>query len=330
MKANLQVFQNKARSFLSKIKYIHHHILGMNLRNSEFIFKHNPIHLYALVDNKIQTKLALQEKAIPTPKMYFYLDTYFELKESLSRLRKLEKFVLKPANGFGGEGVLLIQELQNHNFITPGGRAFSNSDLLSHMQDIFSGIYSLNQAPDQLLCEEKLESHPLMAELTHKGIPDLRIVLFQGVPILSMLRLSTFKSQGRANLHQGGIGVGIDLETGKTKHAIYAKKYIQQHPDNGANLLNFEIPQFQETLLLASRCYDAAPLGYMGADIVFDEHKGPLVLELNVRPGLMIQMANRLGIRPLLAEINQTPLHQLSHTEKVALGQSLYKKHKLA
>ena len=45
---------------------------------------------------------------------------------------------------------------------------------------------------------------------------------------------------------------------------------------------------------------DLAPLGYLGVDIVLDRELGPMMLELNARPGLAIQIANNQGLAPIL------------------------------
>lgn len=47
---------------------------------------------------------------------------------------------------------------------------------------------------------------------------------------------------------------------------------------------------------LAAGCYELCGLGYIGVDMVLDEEKGPLILELNARPGLNIQIANDCGL----------------------------------
>ncbi len=44
-------------------------------------------------------------------------------------------------------------------------------------------------------------------------------------------------------------------------------------------------------------------LGYQGIDIVLDREQGPLILELNARPGLNIQIANRAGLHKRLTAI---------------------------
>lgn len=309
-----------------KVRYIRDNVLGMNLRNSEFIFKHNPLKLFRLVDNKILTKEALIRHGIQTPKMYFAVKSYFEVKRLHERFLRHETSVMKPANGFGGEGVVIVNKVSADGYEVSGMGTMTVKQMDDHARDILSGIYSLTQMPDHALCEEKLEPDPAIASLTYKGIPDIRVVLFRGVPVMAMLRLSTLKSKGKANLHQGGIGVGVDLATGHTLHAIQSGQYLTHHPDNGTPLIGVSLPHWQSVVDLATRCYDAAPLGYLGVDIVLDPRRGPMVLELNARPGLMIQMANRMGLKPILMTLRKEPLKDLSHAEKTALGQSLYAK----
>jgi glutathione synthase/RimK-type ligase-like ATP-grasp enzyme len=54
---------------------------------------------------------------------------------------------------------------------------------------------------------------------------------------------------------------------------------------------------------MASRCYELSGLGYVGVDFVLDRNQGPLILELNARPGLAIQMANGNGLHHRLRKV---------------------------
>ena len=64
----------------------------------------------------------------------------------------------------------------------------------------------------------------------------------------------------------------------------------------GAHLDDIGIPDWGGLLRLASRCFDVTGLGYLGCDIVIDANAGPLLLEMNARPGLAIQIANGSGL----------------------------------
>jgi alpha-L-glutamate ligase-like protein len=219
--------------------------------------------------------------------------------------------------------VIVVTERRGERFETLGGRQLSIRHLESHLSDILGGVYSLNQRYDEAMIEQRIHAHPLLAALSYRGLPDLRIVMFRGVPLLAMLRLATKASRGRANLHVGGIGVGVDLVSGRTTMAISGRRQIFAHPDTGQPLLRMRIPRWEDVLRIAARCADAVALGYLGVDIVLDEERGPLVLELNARPGLMIQLANRRGLRPLLTAAEQRARPGLSVAERVQLGRQI-------
>ncbi|MRR31196.1 alpha-L-glutamate ligase-like protein, partial [bacterium] len=51
--------------------------------------------------------------------------------------------------------------------------------------------------------------------------------------------------------------------------------------------------------------FEMTGLGYLGVDLVIDRDRGPLLLELNARPGLAIQLANRHGLRTRLDQVDR-------------------------
>ena len=115
---------------------------------------------------------------------------------------------------------------------------------------------------------------------------------------MSMIRLATKLSDGRANLHQGAIGVGISIKTGLPLFAAQHNKRIEVHPDTNANLSELRIPFWDEHLRLAALCATMTPLGYFGADISTDSKRGPL---------LAIQIANGCGLLKRLRLIESLP-----------------------
>jgi len=149
------------------------------------------------------------------------------------------------------------------------------------------------------------------------------VIVFHGVPLMAMLRLATVASRGRANLHLGGIGVGINLTTGLTTYAVAGKRWLTLHPDTEVPLSGVRIPRWADLLAIAARCADAIPLGYLGIDLTLDAKSGPCVLELNARPGLSIQLANRRGLRPLIAAVEQQGQKERSASERVRFGQEI-------
>jgi alpha-L-glutamate ligase-like protein len=122
---------------------------------------------------------------------------------------------------------------------------------------------------------------------------------------MAMVRLPTRLSDGKANLHQGAIGVGIDIPTGLTRRGVWGNEIIREHPDTERSIVGIEIPKWAELLEMASRCYELSGLGYVGVDFVLDHSKGPMILELNARPGLAIQIANGNGLQHRLHKVEQ-------------------------
>jgi alpha-L-glutamate ligase-like protein len=199
----------------------------------------------------------------------------------------------------------------------------NEQELGYHISNILSGMYSLGGLPDTALIEQRVEFDPIFADVSYQGVPDVRTIVFRGVPVMAMIRLPTRMSDGKANLHQGAIGVGIDLITGKTFSGVWHEQIVEQHPDTGASIIDLQIPDWDEILKLTAQCYDLAGLGYTGVDIVLDRDHGPLMLEMNARPGLSIQIANRCGLLKRLEKAKAMEAIPDSIEGRVALAKSL-------
>jgi len=137
---------------------------------------------------------------------------------------------------------------------------------------------------------------------------------------MGMLRLPTRQSGGKANLHQGAIGVGVDLATGLTLKGTWLNNKISKHPDTTNPVDGVQLPDWDGFMNLAASCYELSGLGYIGVDLVLDEEKGPLILELNARPGLNIQIANDAGLthRCHMVERHLAALKKTGRTETIA------------
>ncbi|MDD4937926.1 MAG: sugar-transfer associated ATP-grasp domain-containing protein [Candidatus Shapirobacteria bacterium] len=314
----------KYRQFLTK-----------NERNKVYLRK-NTASGKAIADSKFKTKKILTENGVMVPRLI----KRFKTGDNLGKFKwnDLEgNFVIKPESGYGGEGILIIRrrgkwagEWQKMN-----GEIISNSDLILHCQEILAGKYSLHMMPDKVLVEERIKIHPLFLALTKFGTPDIRVVVYNRVPVMAMLRIPTEKSGGKSNLHQGAIGLGIDLATGITTFGVegggdsilriydYGKK--KNRKVNG-----IKIPFWREILEIAINCQKAIPtLGFMGVDVVLDKEKGPEVLEVNARPGLSIQVCNKAGLKSRIEKINEVEVKSVDHAitlAKYLFGESFFDK----
>lgn len=299
-------------------------ILGMNSRNIDFISRYNPRKLYPLVDDKLKTKYLAQRHHIPVPGLCFVVREQYRVNKIDRQLEELPEFAIKPAKGSGGKGILVVSGRDRESFIKTSGAVLGLRDVKRHMSNILAGLYSLAGTPDAVIVEELIHPDDLFDGYSYEGVPDIRIIVFQGYPVMAMLRLATRESDGKANLHQGAVGVGLDIASGRCLQAVQHSTLIDAHPDTARIFQDICIPNWPDMLNLASRCHDITGLGYIGADIVLDKHRGPLLLELNARPGLSIQMANGCGLLPRLRRIETLARRHRTARERVGYAIEIF------
>lgn len=291
-------------------------ILGMNGRNAAYILDHNPRELYPVVDDKMRMRDLCVRIGVPTPEVYCTVSYHGELRRLAQILGERGDFVIKPNRGSAGRGVLVLMGRDGDHFIRHNGERMRLDEVRQHLSDILSGMYSLGGRPDQAIVQQRVRLHPDFAAIAYKGIPDIRVIVYRQEPAMAMLRLPTKESQGRANLHQGGIGAGVDLASGLTHHAVQRNRFVLSHPDTGRPVVGMRVPYWSEVLDMSRRVAESVGLGYVGVDIIVDESEGPMLLEANARPGLAIQIANARGLMPRLAEIDALKRRQAAGMEE--------------
>ena len=301
-------------------------VMGINQRNSDYVMRYNRRHLYPLVDDKLLTKEKAAQAGIPVPELYAVIESEQGSKRLPELLGQHQDFVIKPAKGAGGDGIIVISDRFEGLYRTAGGRLLTQEDLHFHISGILSGIYSLGGYRDRALVEHRVVPDQTFARISSDGVPDLRIIVLCGYPVMAMVRLPTRQSHGRANLHQGAIGVGVDLATGVTLEATWRNRRIARHPDTLNPVAGVALPNWREFLQLAAGCYELTGLGYLGVDMVLDHQRGPMMLELNARPGLNIQIANDAGLAGRCARVERMldelgPDQALSPEERVLFCQ---------
>lgn len=275
-------------------------ILGMNARNLEYVSRHNSLADKKFADDKIFTKNFLSSRGIGVAKLFHVIKKHSQVTpEFLAALP--EAFVLKPNRGFGGGGIHVFIEKRKGKWITPSGEKFDKEALYRHCIEILDGKYSISGVRDSVIFEEVLVAHPDFRRLTEVGLPDVRVIVFNRVPVLAMLRVPTDESDGKANMELGAYGMGIDLSTGKTTGAAYHSQFLKKLP-NSEPTIGFEIPFWDEILLSAARIQHTTGIGFLGCDFVVTS-SGVKVLEVNARPGLKIQIANRTPLKPRLKKV---------------------------
>ena len=275
-------------------------VLGMNERNSDLIQRFNPRRLYPLVDDKLQTKRLAISAGIAVPELYGVIETPRDARSLDSIVSGRQEFVIKPTQGSGGDGILVVRGQSARRqgvYRLSSGDFISSSALSYHVTNIISGRYSLGGNRDRAMIEYCVQPDPVFDPISYRGVPDVRVLVFLGYPIMAMLRLPTRASGGKANLHLGAVGTGVALDSGITHNGVCRDLATDEHPDTGEPVTGVQVPQWATLLDLAARCYELTGLGYIGVDLVLDAQLGPLILELNARPGLAIQIANQSGLR---------------------------------
>lgn len=293
-------------------------ILGINRRNVDVINRLNARKAFPLVDDKLETKALCRRAGIPTPGVLAKARNHFELRRLSNELDQLRDFVMKPARGAMGNGIVVITGREDPYFIKASGRKMHKKRLLNQASSILAGLYALGGNEDAVIVEERLIVHPELAKASFRGVPDARVIVYRGYPIMAMVRLPTRSSDGRANLHQGAVGLGVDVASGRGTRAIVSDKQVITHPDTGERLVGMPIPNFAEVLDIAVKAADETGLGYLGADVVVDAERGPMLLELNARPGLSIQVCNEAGLLPRMARIDREVGVPRTREERIA------------
>ena len=298
-------------------------VLGINARNARFISRHNPRRLFPLVDDKLKTKALCRAYDIPAPELYGTVEAHGDLRDLPALLAPFREFVIKPVRGAMGNGVLVVVDRDGSQYVKASGARLDDQAVRHYVSGILSGLYSLAGNTDVAMIEYRVQLHPLFESISHGGVPDVRVIVFKGVPALAMLRLPTRRSDGRANLHQGAIAAGIDVATGRTHHAVQSNRLIEVHPDTGSSVLGVTVPHWDEILRIAALSAEMTGLGYIGVDVVLDATKGPLLLELNARPGLAIQIANFQGLLVPLEQIERVDTSRLDTAARIALAREI-------
>lgn len=282
-------------------------VLTMNRRNRDYIARYNPPEAMGSL-NKAHAKALLLAEGIPVPDNYLLVSRKQQMAEALEFFLAVPRFAIKPADGYGGEGIVTVHGRSKDLLRTSNGYVRPEA-LLGHVDAILDGEYNGGR-PDEVLLEALVETHVALRSIAPQGVPDVRVLSFQGYPIMAMLRLPTRRSEGKGNLHLGAVGAGVEIATGRVSFAVWKGELVDRHPDTGTKLLGFVVPFWREILEIACEAQRVSGLGYAGVDVVLDAQQGPLVLEVNRRPGLDIQKANGTGLLPRLEAIEALKLRQ--------------------
>jgi len=294
------------------------HILGHNARYRYTALNSREAKKFGF--SKLRTKELLKQHHIPTAELYHIFDSPDDL-EAISWTNIPVPFVLKPASGSAGKGIWVIEKKVKNKaiWINSQGEKLKEDDLNLHVSNILDGEFSTWGSNHKALVEEMIPSHPTLAKLSYSGTPDIRVIVFNSVPVMAMARIPTKESNGKANLDQGAVAVGIDMSSGITIHGIHGKKkIIKTFPNSKKKVRGIVIPKWTQVLETAVRAANVAGYKYMGADLFIHPEKGPMIVELNGFPGLSIQIANDAGLKRRLERVEGLEVRNAAHGVKIA------------
>jgi alpha-L-glutamate ligase-like protein len=211
-------------------------VLGLNKRNTDFIMRLNPRRLYPRVDDKVITKKLAIKAGMAVPELYGVISNQGEIKEFSDIVAERASFVVKPAQGSGGDGILVVtgrSQRKRDSFRLASGMLISRGEIAHHISNIIGGQYSLSGNRDKALIEYCVNFDPVFAELSYQGlsyqgVPDIRVIVYRGYPTMAMVRLPTRASDGKANLHQGAVGAGVDMSLGETLKGVLGNELVDE------------------------------------------------------------------------------------------------------
>lgn len=303
-------------------------VLGQNARNLHYIKEYsNPLGK-KIADDKLLSKKVLIKAGIAVPELIGIIKDYRDLtKFDWDKLPK--SFVMKPVHGSQGGGIeIFYNKDETGNWIRSDGTKADKDSLIASARDILDGKFSLHNEPDQVFFEARVRSHGNLKNYCYKGVPDIRIVVFNKIPIMAYVRFPTKESKGKANMILGAVGTGIDLSTGITTTSTYGKanngkgEAIEFVPGTGLRYQGLKIPYWDKILASALKTQEAVGLKFMAIDFLIDEKKGPMIVEVNARPGLSIQIVNREGLGWRLNKAKGLKVKSVIHG--IRLGKDLF------
>lgn len=294
------------------MKIFSHGVLGMNARNLKYIRTKNTGKSVSLADNKMKTKNFLSGRWIPFAETYAVITSGQELSNFSFDSIDSEYFVIKPNHGSKGQGILICRRLKNNKF-SIAGEEWTEDEVRLFMTDILGGVYSLYGNHDNIIIEELLRPGKDFSKFCRHGLADIRMIVYNYVPITAMVRMPTELSGGKANLAQWGIGLGINIANGQVISFFQHKQnYTENFPEPWGFLQWSIVPFWDKILLYSSQIQFYTELGYLALDWVITKN-GPKLLEINARAGLEIQNVNLV---PLAKRLEQVENIKIKSPEK--------------
>jgi hypothetical protein len=207
---------------------------------------------------------------------------------------------VKPTGGRGGRGAERWDRVAPSTYASPDGEQLSGEALLQRL------IARSRETP--LIVQPRMQPHRDLAGITAGALPTLRVLTClnendEPEVMTAMIRTSFGKSRTVDNLHAGGIGTLVDVDSGRLGKASNLGAdarlgWFSAHPDTGAPIEGTMVPCWKEVKRQAVAAHrqfsDRVVIGW---DISVLED-GPIFIEGNGNPDLdILQRFMAVGLR---------------------------------
>ena len=155
-------------------------LMGIGQRNADYVLRYNPRKFYPRVDDKLLTKKLAIAAGLPVPDLYAVVREEHQIAELHATLAQRGSFVVKPAHGSGGDGILVIAGRKGEGYRRASGSLMPREEFEHHLSNGLSGLFSLGGQPDHLLVEYCVQFDPVFENVSYKGVPDIRIIAITG------------------------------------------------------------------------------------------------------------------------------------------------------
>ena len=255
-----------------------------------------------LADSKLKTKEFLKSKWVPVPKTLAVLSKHEQV--TLEKVIELEPpFVVKPNNWFGWKWIIVVDDVDaSGNFVANTGDTYTPEQMKIHLLNVLDGFFSLSWSRDKAIIEKKIVITKEVQVLWTFWLPDVRIIVFNMVPVMAMMRIPTKESWWKANVHGGACWVWVDIWTWRLTYVTHHSKIVKSIPWIW-DVRWLVLPHWDQMLEMAVRVQKETSIWYLWCDIVLDDVEWPLLLEMNIRPWLEVQVANMWRLKDRLERV---------------------------
>ena len=201
-----------------------------------------------------------------------------------------QDFLVKPVSGLQGQDIQIWRFNPAKNCWSRAGDCLDAAALTARLETLAASQQG------GMLVQELLRNSESIAPFAPYALSTFRTVTIldeNGAPsvVMCQFRTSTDPQAPVDNFHAGGSMFFVDLETGlfgrgATGDFSVRPVLMEHHPATGTRMTGVAVPDLQDICRLAERAHQCVPkLPCVGWDIAHT-HKGLVILEGNIPPGL--------------------------------------------